>query len=252
MSWYGNVSPRQRRTYTILISIIALTVPCYCIGLIALAFAPGINASGSLATPTLAPPITPVIAAVTVPSSATLPLTPTEWRLHTLTPTPTSSPTSTGTPTASPTVATPTETPTPSPSATPSPTSTPTKTAEPTATPLRDAYTLLIARQGEDSLFVANTSSQAFPLDGLRLGDGDGAINGREWGLDALAPGACVTAWRNGGKPQPPKIACTQVGKRLTRNGAQRFWESAFKVYYQGEQVGKCAEARCTITIAVK
>ena len=248
MSWYGNVSPRQRRTYTILISIIALTMPCYCIGLIALAFAPGINASGSPATPTLAPLNPPVIAAVTVPPSATLDLTPTEWRLHTLTPTPTSSPTRTGTPTSSPTVASPTETPTPL----PSPTLKPAKTTEPTATPLQDAYTLLIARQGEDSLFVANESAQAFPLDALRLGDGDGAINGREWGLDTLAPGACVTAWKNGGKPQPPKIACTQVGKRLTRSGAQRFWESAFKVYYQGEQVGKCADDRCTITIVVR
>ena len=248
MSWFGSVSPRQRRTYTILISIIALTLPCYCIGLIALALAPGSNAGRSPATPTLVSRNTPVIAAVSVLPSATLRLTPTEWRPHTLTPTPTSSPTRTGTPTSSPTVASPTATPTPL----PSPTLEPTQTAEPTATPLRDAYTLLIARQGEDSLFVANESAQAFPLDALRLGDGDGAINGREWGLDTLAPGACVTAWKNGGKPQPPKIACTQVGKRLTRNGAQRFWKSAFKVYYRGEQVGNCADAQCTITIVVR
>ena len=70
MSWYGNVSLRQRRTYTILIGIIALTVPCYCIGLGALTLAPGIRVSRS---PTLAPPPnTPVIVAVTLPPYATL------------------------------------------------------------------------------------------------------------------------------------------------------------------------------------
>ena len=120
---------------------------------------------------------------------------------------------------------------------------------EPTATPLRDAYTLLIAKRGEDSLFVANESARAFPLEALRLGDGAGAINGREWGVYALEPGECVTAWRKGGKPQPPNISCTQVGKRLTRSGDQRFWTSAFKVYYLGEQAGNCVDAQCTITI---
>ena len=109
MNWYGNVSPRQRRTYNILISIIALTVPCYCLGLIALALAPGIRSGIDLPTPALPPPSTPISAAVTLPSDATLQLTPTEWQPHTVTPTPASSPTRTGTPTASPTVLRPTE-----------------------------------------------------------------------------------------------------------------------------------------------
>jgi hypothetical protein len=240
MNWFGSVSSRQRRTYTILISIIVLTAPCYCIGLIALALAPGTRASRS--------PTSPVIAAVTLPPAATLRLMPTDGQPHTLTPTPTSSPTSTGTPTSSPTVSRPTETPTPSPSLTPEPTA----TTEPTATPVRDAYTLLIAKRGEDSLFVVNASARAFPLEALRLGDGASAINGREWGVDPLEPGECVTAWRKGGKPQPPNISCTQVGKRLTRSRAQRFWTSAFKVYYLGEQVGNCVDAQCTITIVVR
>jgi hypothetical protein len=234
MSWYGNVSLRQRRTYTILIGIIALTVPCYCISLIALALAPGTHASRS---PTLTlPPKIPVIAAVTLLPDATLRLTPT------------SSPTSTGTPTSSPTVSKPTETPTPL----PPPTLEPTDTKEPTANPMRDTYTLLFAKRGEDSLFVVNESALAFPLEALRLGDGEGAINGREWGIDTLAPGECVTAWRNGGKPQPPKISCAQVGKRLIRRSAERIWKSAFKVYYLGEQAGNCAEAQCMIAIVVR
>jgi hypothetical protein len=244
MSWYGNVSSRQRRTYTILIGIIALTVPCYCIGLSALALAPGTRASRSPTTPTLSlPPNTPVSAAVTLPPDATLRLMPTEGQPHTLMPT--SSPTSTGTPTSSPTVSRPTESPIPLPSPTPEPTA----TTELTATPMRNAYTLLIAKRGEDRLFVVNESARAFPLEALRLGDGEGAINGREWGIATLEPGKCVTAWRKGGKPQPPNISCTQVGKRLTRSGDQRFWTSAFKVYYLGEQVGDCVDAQCTITI---
>ena len=237
MSWYGNVSLRQRRIYTILIGIIVLTTPCYCIGLSALTLAPGIRVSRTPTTPTLAlPPNASAIAAVTLPPDATLRLTPTAL------------PTSTGTPTSSPTVSRPTETPTPL----PSPTSEPTATVEPTATPLPDAYTLLIAKRGEDSLFVVNESARAFRLEALRLGDGDGAINGREWGVDTLEPGECVTAWRNGGKPQPPKVSCTQVGKRLIRRSAERFWTSAFKVYYLGEQAGNCADDQCTITIGVR
>ena len=240
MSWYGNVSLRQRRTYTILIGIIALTAPCYCIGLSALVLAPGIRASRS---PTVAPlPNTPIIAAVTLQPDATLRLMPTEGQPHTLTPT--SSPTSTGTPTSSPTVSRPTETSTLPPK--------PTNTTEPTATPLQDAYTLLIAKRGEDSLFVVNESARAFPLEALRLGDGEGAINGREWGIRTLEPGECVIASRKGGKPQPSNMSCTQVGKRLTRSGDQRFWTSAFKVYYLGEQTGNCVDAQCTITIAVR
>ena len=240
MSWYGNVSLRQRRTYTILIGIIALTAPCYCIGLSALVLAPGIRASRS---PTVAPlPNTPIIAAVTLQPDATLRLMPTEGQPHTLTPT--SSPTSTGTPTSSPTVSRLTETPTPSPE--------PTNTTEPTATPMREGYTLLIAKRGEDSLFVVNESARAFPLEALRLGDGEGAINGRDWGISTLESGECVTASRKGGRPQPPNISCTQVGKRLTRSGDQRFWTSAFKVYYLGEQIGNCVDAQCTITIVVR
>jgi len=187
-----------------------------------------------------------MIAAVTLPPDATLRLVPTEEQTYTMTPT--SSPTSTGTPTSSPTVSRPTETPTPL----PSPTLEPTATKAPTATPLREAYTLLIAKRGEDSLFVVNESARAFPLEALRLGDGEGAINGRDWGISTLESGECVTASRKGGRPQPPNISCTQVGKRLTRSGDQRFWTSAFKVYYLGEQIGNCVDAQCTITIVVR
>jgi hypothetical protein len=111
---------------------------------------------------------------------------------------------------------------------------------------------LRIARRGEDSLFVVNQSARVFLLEPLHLGEGDGAINGRDWGLETLAPGECVTAWKNGGKPQAPNVPCTQVGQRLTRNGAQRFWGSAFNVYYAGELVGNCADVQCMITIEVR
>ena len=265
MNWYGNVSPRQRRTYNILISIIALTVPCYCLGLIALALAPSTRAGGSQPTPALSPPGNPLVAAITSPPDATQQITPTEWQPHTVTPTQTSSPTRTGTPTASPaptlapaataTVSQPTDIPTPLPSPTPELTNTVAPTATtvaPTATPQQEVYTLRLAKRDGDSLFVVNESKRAFPLEPLRLGDGDGAIHGSEWNVEALDPGECVTAWKTGGKPRAPSIPCEQVGRRLARSGDHRFWQSAFNIYYQGETVGKCAEAQCTITIAVR
>ncbi len=109
-----------------------------------------------------------------------------------------------------------------------------------------------LAKQDEDSLFIVNESKQAFPLEPLRLGDGSDAIHGSDWDVEALRPGECVTAWKAGGKPQAPSISCKQVGRRLTRSGDHRFWQSAFNIYYQGERIGKCAEAQCTITLAVR
>lgn len=134
---------------------------------------------------------------------------------------------------------------TPSPSATetrrtpetPSPTET---NPPPTDTPSSAAYQLLIATNKEDSLFVVNRSEEAFPLDSLRLGQGNRIIEGSEWGVEQLAPGDCVTAWKDGGNPKPPDVDCGQVGEPLIRKGPERFWNSQFDVFFDGEQVGIC------------
>jgi len=110
-------------------------------------------------------------------------------------------------------------------------------------------YDLLIARRGEDSLFVVNQTVEPFPLALLRVGDEAGAINGTEWNLELLDSGACVTAWADGGNPKPPKVTCTEVGQRLTRPRGERFWQKAFNVYYQEQLVGVCDRNQCSISI---
>ncbi|GIK40833.1 MAG: hypothetical protein BroJett011_46660 [Chloroflexota bacterium] len=133
------------------------------------------------------------------------------------------------------------------------PTPTPAAPAAPAAPPTEPpVYNLLIATRGEDSLFVVNQSSQAFPLASLSLGDGNGTINGSDWGVAQLDSGACVTAWKDGGNPERPGVTCTEVGQRLTRDGEKRFWKGEFDVYYNGEQIATCSKGQegCPVTIA--
>lgn len=113
-------------------------------------------------------------------------------------------------------------------------------------------YQLVVATHGEDSLFVINqTTDRALPLAPLQLGDGGGAISGSEWGVDALQPGSCVTAWKDGGNPESPNVSCARVGPDLTRDGPERFWkERSFNVYYNGALLGACGSESCTFTIA--
>jgi hypothetical protein len=110
-------------------------------------------------------------------------------------------------------------------------------------------YELLIATHKEDSLFVVNQSAQPFPLARLRLGDGEGAISGSEWEIDRLAPGACVAAWKDSGKPKTPDVTCSEVGVHLIRAGKARFWKSGFPVYFDGELVDICNPDACAIRI---
>lgn len=159
----------RRFTYSVLIGIILLTLPCYCLGLIAYSIAPDPDDAPPLpeviVTPTLLSTVQGVPATFTViptfpvfltdtpgAATATLPATPTQFRTPTIAPgvtpsiTPTPSQTTTGTPTqtATPTVTvtgTATETATASPTATatetlaPTDTPTPAPTDTPTATP---------------------------------------------------------------------------------------------------------------------
>jgi serine/threonine-protein kinase len=207
-------------------------------------------------TATLPPTATPVSLFPTLISPPTQTPTPTATPrpivLLTLTPTATPVPTDTLTPTAlptdTPTLELPTATPTETPTA-PVPTDTPVSELPTPTTAAPSSFNLLIARRGEDSLFVVNQSDVAFPLAPLRLENRTGAINGTEWGVELLEKGACVTAWRNGNNPKPPQVECTTVGERLIRRGGRRFWERAFEIYYNEQLVGACDQNQCQVTI---
>jgi hypothetical protein len=124
---------------------------------------------------------------------------------------------------------------------------TPTATSAPAAT-----YELQIVGHREDSLFIVNQTALDFPLPPLRVGDGEGALYGAEWGILDLAQGQCVSAWKEGGKPKAPKgLKCDEVGEKVTRDGPSRFWDEPFKLYYAGELVGTCEASpdNCTISI---
>ena len=110
-------------------------------------------------------------------------------------------------------------------------------------------YELLIAKHSGDSLLIVNRGSTAFPLDRLRLGEGEGAIRGEEWGIETLGPGQCVAARKDGGNPKLPDVDCEIVGARLTRDGSRRFWKSDFRVFYGQQEEFVCSSERCVITI---
>jgi serine/threonine protein kinase len=175
--------------------------------------------------------------AVALTETSTLPATaiPTERFTHTptFTPTATLTPTFTSTPTSTLTF-------TPTPTLTPAPTAT---------TAGAGGYEILVAKRGEDSLLVVNQGDGAFPLAPLRLGEGEGTISGTEWGVDALEPGQCVAAWKDGGNPELPDVECELLGADLTRDGPRRFWKSTFKVFYGQRAEFVCNSERCLMTI---
>jgi serine/threonine protein kinase len=218
-------------------------------------------------TATWLPPVTPTSAFLaTAIEPATLTAAPTTPAMPSATPTtpatPTATPTTPATPTATATPTTP-ATPTATPTTPVVPTATPTTPATPTATPTTPVtpvappteppvYKLLIVKRGEDSLFVVNQSSQAFPLAPLSLGDGKEVIHGNDWGVGELDSGACVAAWKDGGNPERPDVTCEEVGRHLTRAGKKRFWSGKFEVYYDGHLIATCSknEERCAVTIS--
>jgi hypothetical protein len=111
------------------------------------------------------------------------------------------------------------------------------------------AFALLITKQGEDSLFVVNLSLDPFPLALLRVGDGEGAIRGENWGIATLGNGECVSTWNNSGTMQTPSVICTDVGARVFRDTANVFWRSPFNVYYGDVLVSTCDTAACVVRI---
>jgi serine/threonine protein kinase len=115
----------------------------------------------------------------------------------------------------------------------------------PTAAPEIQNYELTIRWNGEDSLAVTNDSDVDFPLTSLTL-NGSGSIAGSEWGISTLAPSQCVTAWKDGGNPQPADTTCEVVGTRITRDGQNRFWKASFAVTFAEQRV-VCEASPCNV-----
>jgi serine/threonine protein kinase len=242
-----SVLPRARRGFMLLIVAIPLCALLGTLAVGALAARQLLDNgelrlfAGGAATQTAVASVVTSTATLEPRATATVTLPP----LRTPTPgTPTAIATSTPAPTRT---GTPTRTHTPVPTATPMSTLTPTATSAPAAT-----YELQIVGHREDSLFIVNQTALDFPLPPLRVGDGEGALYGAEWGILDLAQGQCVSAWKEGGKPKAPKgLKCDEVGEKVTRDGPSRFWDEPFKLYYAGELVGTCEASpdNCTISI---
>ena len=115
------------------------------------------------------------------------------------------------------------------------------------------SYELLIVRAGDgNSLIVRNQTADVFPLSLLRLGNGKDALSGAAWGLDNLASGACVGAWKAGEDSKVPGgLNCRQVSARLELKKKDLLGGESFTVYYDGKEVGKCDknQNQCLISI---
>ncbi len=121
--------------------------------------------------------------------------------------------------------------------------------APPTPTPQR--YALLIARNGDQSLYIENIGLDPFPLSGLRLSNKQGAVTGAEWQLDHLNNGECVSIWKAMRNAKAPDVVCSVVGIRLTRSNHDTFWKASFTVTYNDAAVTTCDQDSCVATISI-
>ncbi len=141
-------------------------------------------------------------------------------------------PTTAGRPTISPT----------RPPASPMPTRKPpppAPTSLPTAGPV--TFQVQVWRSEDEGIFLVNRTAAPLPLGLLRLGDGESAVRGGEWGLPFLGQGECVAVWKDRKEPEPPEgLSCNLEGERLFREKKARFWEREFALYYGGARIGLC------------
>lgn len=124
---------------------------------------------------------------------------------------------------------------------------------EATDTPDLLVYRLFIAKNGEDSLYLMNTSQHPLPLENIRLGDEEDGLSGEEWELERLPVNECVAVWKSSGQPKPPNLNCEPMGERLERSPRDAFWKETFTVYFEGERVGDCSadQSECEITFPI-
>lgn len=105
-----------------------------------------------------------------------------------------------------------------------------------------------VVTRRDETLFLINNTSAPVRLAGFQIGEGEGAIRGVEWEVVSLAPGECVSVWKEQGNPEAPDVDCDWVGTRVTRHSRDVFWNNPFAVYYRETLLGTCQES-CTMTI---
>jgi len=112
----------------------------------------------------------------------------------------------------------------------------------PVPTETAASYQVLIVRAGDgNSIVLLNQSADVFPLTPLQLGKGNGALSGASWGVDNLAKGECVGAWKAGeAHSVPGGLNCQLVGNQRELKKKDLLGDAAFLVYYDGKQVGQC------------
>lgn len=104
---------------------------------------------------------------------------------------------------------------------------------------------LQISTNSEDSLFLVNVGGEIVPLGDLRLVSDESTIHGSQWGIAALAPGDCVSVWKDRGNPQPPAVECNGVGERLQQSPSDIIWKRSFGIFFQDELVVDCSSSGC-------
>jgi len=116
------------------------------------------------------------------------------------------------------------------------------------------SYELQLVRDQGGSLWLVNQGRSAFPLENLCLGDcaegGRTPLEGQVWKEALLKEGACVVAWKKGAEVKEPPLDCDQVGKDVTWDEKDIFWQLPFGVYYEGMQMGVCQLGLCTLQLA--
>jgi hypothetical protein len=99
---------------------------------------------------------------------------------------------------------------------------------------------LRLLRSGQSGVVLVNEAGGSLPMAPLRLGDGDSAVRGTDWGIATLESGNCAAVWRDKGEVRIPADQCAQVGQPVLRDRLGRFWLHDFAVYYDDKRVASC------------
>lgn len=116
-------------------------------------------------------------------------------------------------------------------------------------------YTFQLSRCKEQGcLVVKNTGTEPIPLNSLTLRGGPVSLNGGEWGISQLMPGACVKAVKDESAYDqlPDGVTCTAIaGHPLMREGSERFWNNTITATLLDITAGTCPKnaTKCTLNV---